>query len=571
MWMYTNTDDSLQNRLWLDDGLGTWLDYWLFLHSDDTHSIWSSRPIGIKAIADAALLCKEKDIVLFDQLQLEIKSWLDLNEGLTILAPPNEPKYTGKVRVWSEKWELWLKAIQEIDQRTLDNEIVQKVAKSLGKRDFAKAFKWTRTLASELGSRNLSQRYLYRVAKNLLCDSGRYKEKKMDQDDLYIAITNTLLDQAEFSYQISIKSEDLHLTNTQLAKVNTLIQSGKLDAEVTLIVLYESGDEYKKNILKGFQIVINAAHPQQAFDGALDVVASISTLISHFRGHPQVKLSEPKKGDAVVINQQTLVTESKRLFFPRILWDVTTGSKRSELNTYPPKFSRFKLGLSDEEVNAWKKVLDRSRQVKDNWCNYPYRSAADIWQLLEMFSSSRGEKKPVVHIVNHLFDYLPKDALEFLAERISYQSNVIANLQGSRPTWDFWDSKRQPQIDKWVGCVLENPDSKSHFTKWSNPNFPIVAFDEREGLVQVMSRAKSNVDKGSEDKSLKLMKSRLESDLTLLCGAIRHKENHDAEKVFPDTIVRYLGRVGFEALFMIMNGEVKKGTQSYSVNKSIVN
>jgi formylmethanofuran dehydrogenase subunit D len=665
VWMYTNADNSLQNRLWLDDGLGTWLDYWLFLHSDDTHSIWLSRPIGIKAIANAALFCGRKDQRLLEQLQKEIdlwlgqigdlttipilpssngikyieveiwdekwekwfksvekidsskldnenpvnslrlgklvgikdiaadallcgyrdqiifhevlrefRSWLTQNNRLVITldlpyfkpvhqAEPEYSKYVNgrkheKIKVWSQEWENWLKKIQKVDHQKVEDEVVGKIAGFIYERKFSEAFKCTRTLASELGSRNLSRRYLYRVAKNLICDSGQHNRKELNQHELYNAIADALLNQTKFDYLVSIKAEDLQLTTSQLGNLNGLIQSGELNADVELVNLRESGDIYKPYIFGGFKLTINASHFQQAFDIALDIIVSISSRISRSKG-PQVKLLSPKRGDVVVVNQQTLVAESKLLFFPRILWDRYTGSRRRELATDIPGFSKYKGKLSHEEIKDWKEIMNKSCQVKDNWCNYPRRSAADIWQLLEQFSSSTQEK-PVDNIVNRLFDYLPKDALKFLANQISSQSNLIADLQqGSSSRWHFWDEARQPQIDEWVNHVLDRPNSRSHFTQWDNPHFPIIAFEEEEGLVQIMSRVKKNADQQSVGNDLELMKSRLEGDLILLREAIRHKENHDGKIFFPDTIVRYLGRVGFEALFMIMTGDVQKG------------
>src|SRR5437763_745999 len=53
MWMFSA--ESLRRRLELDEMLRWWLDYWLFLHGDDTHPVWCARPLGLRALASAAL------------------------------------------------------------------------------------------------------------------------------------------------------------------------------------------------------------------------------------------------------------------------------------------------------------------------------------------------------------------------------------------------------------------------------------------------------------------------------------------------------------------------------------
>jgi hypothetical protein len=761
--MYTNNkheNNSLENRLSLDDSLGTWLDYWLFLHGDETHSVWSSRPIGIKTIADAALCCKKEDQVLFQQLQLEISSWLKQNEGLkTIESPPpskeakscevwpydwdewfkkikeislenldsqilvtsdrvskrigikeiadasllceyreknlfdqlqlevtswlqdneklammlNPPdisetvtnkdlleklqleaklwilenesedlatiinkyepgisqniddskyeKYAKRrkckeINIWSNNWESWLKRIQKIEHQKINYEIAEKIARSVSRKDFAKVFKWTRSLASELGSMNLSRRYLFRVAKNMLCDSGLYKDKKLSQKEFHEAIASVLLCPKEFNYKVLIRTEALELTTQQLKIIERYIAN--IGTKIQLFELGKSSDIHKQYVFKGLQLVVQASHSQLAFEKALDVVELISEKITTEFGEVELKLLEHKdRGDVIVTNQDTGERETKLLPLPKILWGNSTGSKRRRLEVQPKGFSKYKEILRKSDVKKWEDIMKISSRVKRNWHACSYLSSAEIWKMLGKFSS---EKIAVSDTVNRLFEYLPDDALEFLVTQITSQSENLKKtekLQGNQSDWHFWNRDRQ-SMDEWIEEVLNESDSKSqaflvfwwkwyckmqnnqplkpeavdlwsislicqltarrdrYFINWGNPSYPMIVFNEEGvGLIQIMNRIKNRVafekekadrkvsdqkidDKGPDENDLKLMQSRLRSDLNLLQGAIRHKIFHDDEKVFCATTTRYLGRVGFEALFMIMNGDVRK-------------
>src|ERR1041384_599033 len=89
MWVYG--DKSLEHRLKLDPLIGYWIDYWLHLHADETYPIWCSRPLGIRAIAIAALESQDsnKNRVLRKQLKQEMRLIEALVSHLKCI--PNKP------------------------------------------------------------------------------------------------------------------------------------------------------------------------------------------------------------------------------------------------------------------------------------------------------------------------------------------------------------------------------------------------------------------------------------------------------------------------------------------------
>ena len=74
MWVYVK--ESLRKRLELNPIIGFWLDYWLFLHMEETHPIWNARPLGLKITAQAALESNTRQSrALRLQLKREVIPW----------------------------------------------------------------------------------------------------------------------------------------------------------------------------------------------------------------------------------------------------------------------------------------------------------------------------------------------------------------------------------------------------------------------------------------------------------------------------------------------------------------
>src|SRR5918993_470858 len=56
MWVYSYR--LLPARLKLDIGSGAWLDYWLFLHADETPAVFAARPISLHSLLEALDLAR---------------------------------------------------------------------------------------------------------------------------------------------------------------------------------------------------------------------------------------------------------------------------------------------------------------------------------------------------------------------------------------------------------------------------------------------------------------------------------------------------------------------------------
>jgi len=183
MWVYKG--ESLGHRLQLSPNLGFWLDYWLFLHSDETHPIWCARPLGLKAIAGSALNSNSLgEGVVREQLKQELQDLIKCKSYVEIL--PKIPSYeiTVNDKRWKEgdKWWLWFAEVMEkVNTEDLIESLANALAKALSHKDLKEATFLTRKLASELGGENWSMRQLFLEVKERICDSGLYDNKDLDE------------------------------------------------------------------------------------------------------------------------------------------------------------------------------------------------------------------------------------------------------------------------------------------------------------------------------------------------------------------------------------------------------
>jgi hypothetical protein len=174
VWVYSG--QSLERRLRLHPLLGFWIDYWLFLHSDFTHPIWCSRPLGLRAIAAAAKLSTgPRDGGLRFQLKLEIANLLPLLAHLPKIESPPAENFTVTTDPWRDEWRNWFDyVLANVEPTDTVQSLAAAIAGALFKGDLELVAYLSRRLSSELGEDEWSLREIFMLSKKAFCDSEDY-------------------------------------------------------------------------------------------------------------------------------------------------------------------------------------------------------------------------------------------------------------------------------------------------------------------------------------------------------------------------------------------------------------
>jgi len=542
MWVYKK--DSLQHRLRLDATLGFWVDYWLFLHGDETHPIWSARPLGIRAIAEAALSSTAPhDAILRQQLKREILAALKLMPYVSTLPPIPSRVLTDDKSAWEAVWIQWLnKLLQETDLQSLVTQIIKHLVKALYGNDFRGATFLTRRLAAELGGDEKTDRHLFMAVKAAFCDSGAFDDREIDEETFTANLLNIFVLPTNSSYLVEIALTPV-LT---LASALRYISAKALSVSPQLI---SERDDQNRPIITGIKCTVEATDPEQAKAIALKKISAIlDTLrlrfyvMTHLYG--VVKITNLLSGDEVVLS------------LPHPFWKKSRGMR--ELPSLPKEFNRLVSRLPDDERERWYATRWHMSQAFSDYAEDPHAAAAKMWQALEAFAPPLSNKSPmqrVAQLTHTYLDSIPTQIAEFLAQRVSLQVREIAvlELDSVSPNWYYWHEARIP-VTKWLDRVLDKR-SPHHFSTWTVPPAPAIAFDKDVGLIQTIDR---RIKDGNSER---WMEKRLESDIALLYG-LRNKVVHSGIRTLSRQMAMYLVQLGAEMIFTVMG----KASLSAAIN-----
>jgi len=164
---------SLRQRLRLPEPLAYWVDYWLFLHAAETHSIWRVRPLGLRLIAKTALVdVPNTNAQLLRQLADEAIAAARITPFLPGIpvAPSSAPVQGSR---WHPEWMRWFETLLRPDTSSiLLHDFAVALAEALETHDYTQASFITRRLAAELVEHEWSDRALFRIVKTNFCDAN---------------------------------------------------------------------------------------------------------------------------------------------------------------------------------------------------------------------------------------------------------------------------------------------------------------------------------------------------------------------------------------------------------------
>lgn len=496
MWVFRG--DSLVHRLDLDETLGWWLDYWLFLHCDDTHPVWCARPLGLRSLARAALASEAPtDWTLRERLKYETVEVGKMSPFIDIIPKLPSIPLVVDGSSWSGAWIEWFSKMAACDPTAIAQNLIGALCAALAKRQTREAAFLSRRLAAELGSEGWSERHLSMTAKSLLLDSGDWAHRPIDQDALAEALHSAFADASGRYYTVIFTVLPVQVTK-QI--VNTVGRGNRL-------ILEDDGDRLR---VTGIKNTVHAIHAEQAVMKSHRVAVS---MLENLRLSFYIRSN--LYGAARVVEDATGAESWVSLAQP--FWTKRQFARK--VPCFPPGgFAELLNQLSAHDAARWSAARWHLSQAFAGWSEDVHSSAAKVWQGLEAFAP--GNKKALVRVQEVGATYLSSICQEM-------DSHLKAALFQQRRAL-FVQKEQHPG-----NPVL--PEFK-----------PALLFDRDTGLLGVTSRRLKRPN------SEVWMDARIGSDLALLY-ALRNKVVHSGIQILPDRMAAYLASVGAEIIFALMN------------------
>lgn len=523
MWVYGKA--LLKSRLALPRKLGTWLDYWLLLHLDETHSIWCARPLGIQAIAETALFSDGKDkATLRKQLVNEIE---DIREFVNFLASvsiietlPTDPYPIGSNSSWSTNWRLWFEDVIRTDINQIVIELINQLGRTLSGNNWPKIYYYTRRLAGELGQEEFSKHLLLSEVRKRICDSGDFNAKFYDEAQFTAALHHVLVIRDKYDYEVGVLVAPVKIS--QRVRGSSYIALNK----PTLVTELSANGEC---ILKEVKFRVRASHPSLAVTKALKYARN-------FAEHLRLRKYIPIRFYGSISLCSLVSGEVSHAAPPQPFW--TEGEGRRDAPTVPERVHFI-------NKPNWLAARMQLSAAFDDWAEDVHTAAAKVWQALESFTKplSINTRNCIQTMSSAYMAWLPSELVKYLAIRLT-QQGMIMRSAGRRTDWELWNQK-WTTFEEWSEVVFDQT-SGGYYKNWKWPPAPEVLFNNDVGLLKVAQE--ELLYPGSQPWMLK----RLQSDLTLLY-ALRNSVVHEGRREYSNRTADYLGRVAVEVLLGVMN------------------
>jgi len=515
----------------MDQMVGLWLDYWLFLHAEDAHPIWCSRPLGLKSLARVVLNCRSaSDWGMRVQVKREIARMSALVKDVHGIPPPPDEDLSADGSMLGGSWLAWTERIHnELAAKTILEGIVTALEKALTEQRVDFVMYLTRRLAGELGGSGWSGRQLL--------------------GDVWDAFLANDLDGSD-SVEVASVGPTLRRLFVAPTRRNYAVVFGVAPVRVTSGIV--------KNLGSGRQLVVEQDGEALRLTGILVKVEGTCPDEAVRRAHPRATafidtlrvsyyVRTTMHGYAKVTNLATL--DESWIALPHPFWE--RKPKRRPVPTLPVGFADYVRMLPSSDAARWHAARWHLSQAISDWPEDVHSAAAKIWQSLEAFVP--GGKNALSRVQDWGGSYLgllPERLVAYLARRLSAQAYALRltlAAEGKPSDWYYWDNKRVPLLT-WYGRVLDER-SERHISKWQVPRIFDMLGADRVGLLHVTGRVLRT------QKPQQWMITRLKDDLALLYG-LRNRIVHSGDRVFPNEMASYLAGLGSEMLFDIMNASI---------------
>lgn len=527
--MFKYSNQSLKNRLSLSPELGYWLDYWLLLHTDDTHSVWCCRPLGLRSIAEAALSSNGAEkVTLRKQLIQEIEAVKQLvgifSSASLINALPSDTYPASRNASWSVNWHKWFENVIKADVSLIRDELIRHLVAKIYQRDFFTTSYLTRRLAAELGQDEYPKKLLFDEVKKYVCDSGEFNARSFAPAKLIDTLRGIFMSRADDDYEVAFKLTPLGFGSSMLKKNFKGFGDLSLGYEV---------DTEGRYTLKEIKVRVSASHFSLAVTKGLNIARA---FLEYLRLREYLRVSIYGAASVNIVNQPEVTYAS----LPQPFW--TQGTGRRNAPQIPGRFDKRVQLLPQKERGNWMAARMHLSAAFLDWAEDVHIAAVKVWQALESFTKPLKPFQSIEGLTKTYVKALPIELAKHLALSISTQRWKI-KAAGLPTDWQGRVPKEET-IEDWMGYVLDGTSGYC-YTTWKRPPAPELFFNPQVGLLQVV---KQELD---SPYTHPWMSTRTISDLYLLY-ALRNSVVHEGRKEFSSRMADYLGRVGAEVLLTVM-------------------
>jgi hypothetical protein len=500
-------------------GLGFWYDYWLFLHADETHGIWSSRPLGLTSIAEMSRdLHPSVDRVLTEAIAAELEGYRRLSAYLPIAPPVSEGliKVRGGHQIASD-WQDWLKEAGSPENlAALMSTFRQALEDAVEAADVPTIAFLSRRLSSELSSLIPSKRVLVQRALSCL-----RSEDALTTREILDRVATQPPDR-EFVVRFKVGPVPV---STRFFRVQTAPPSTRLVIEAP--PADQPGEPAK---LTGIDVRVLSCDPEHALIDALrDCRETLHQL--RVRHYIRTHLIHAARVEHCGDGRHTWLSLEQPFWTPK--------SGRRALPRLPPKFHRLRTRVGPAAGMQWNAMRWHVSQAIAHWPEDIHGAASQVWQAIEGFAGGRD------HVGEGLIeDYLTclrGELLEYLATRLSFQRSAYYRATGGCD-WRGWDVTKVAS-ENWAARIYDRRSSNYHGT-WKKPAAPALLFDQEVGLLRTVW------DCYRGRRTPGWMRRRCALDFDHLY-AIRNAVVHKGTRVGGDRWAAHLGRLGLECILSV--------------------
>jgi len=539
MWVYKQ--NSLRNRIQLTPTVGGWLDYWLFLHSEEAHPVWSNRPLGLRQLAQAAPNSTSyHDSTLRLQLAREASDVVKLSPFLKGLATPPTSIPATKYR-WNRAWLHWFdKLIKDKDVASIVEDLSAALLSALQAGNWRTVYFLTRRLAAEVIEDDWSHHERFIAVNTAMCESGAFSQRELAALPFVDTLRGCLSPPSVKQFTVTVPFAPTPITET-------IVRAFRSGPRLVLDRRADAADA--PPLLTGIAVEVEAAHVGQAAAFALGAAREALDrlrLIHYVRTHLSGSVAARAGSDASIF-----------LSLPQPFWSKASG--RRKVPRLPKRFNSIVAQLPRDESSRWNAAHWHLSRALADWAEDSHTASAHIWQALEAFAPPvrppHGVPTALAKVSALVPDYLRwaiPEMGDHLGSRVSLQARELATV-GVTCDWYRFDSTRV-SLRTWLARVL-GVGSRNRHTTWSSPPAPVILFDESVGLLQAVDRRLRSVT------AEPWMERRLQADLALLYG-IRNKAVHHGERVLSRRTARYLGQLGAELLLGVMAARVPQPAEA---------
>lgn len=474
-----------------------WLDYWLYLHGNESSACLAARPISpwfmAKKIVDASPSIDKDFLKATNSI---VKRLLLSSQKSFPPAPSAEIIQKNSV---ADSWKMWASQVCATSPTAYREELLEMLAQAEEQDAFATAAFASRRLASEFAAEDWSSGSLFSVAKQAILDEGKAPAE----------VLRTVIDEAGQCHDFMVEFDLVP------ADVSNEVLRRRLPESLRFVTSKRSDWELHRpsNRLTGLRCTVTAPNISQAVAKSVEIV---SRTIRNLRINDYVRTHLIAARVTEENRRQTFVS------LPQPFW--TPGPARRPVPTLPAE------RLEATGV-VWKAALGHLSTALAIWIEAPHSAASSIWQALECL----GYKEQAKHgVQKDLVNQIATRELEHLATKFS---SFCEAMKGhlNVDNWYYWT--RRCDARKWAGRVFD-ARSKYHVGTWG-PDVPLAMFDFSNGVAACLWHAAAGLNDWFE--------KRLHEDLQLL-SSVRNSLVHEGSQLGNRRLAEHLAKVGLDCL-----------------------